>query len=92
MCPSADFSDDVTTHNIPEMDRSEREKKVLLGLGQAIRQLRRQQGLSQDTFSRKAGLGRSYVAAIERGEKNVAVLNLQKIADALGVPVSRLLE
>ncbi|GJM34168.1 MAG: hypothetical protein DHS20C18_31690 [Saprospiraceae bacterium] len=73
------------------MARTKKEQQLLLRVGGTIRYHRRQQGLSQDTFARKAEINRSYFAAIERGERNVAVLNLIKIAKALGVEVSELL-
>lgn len=74
------------------MTRSEKEEQLLLRLGLAIRVHRRRMGLSQDVFARQANINRSYYAAVERGEKNIAVLNLVKIANALGVEVADLLE
>lgn len=74
------------------MARSEKEKQLLLQVGDAIRRCRRKQGLSQEVFARRAGIGRSYLASIERGEKNVAVLNFMKIAKGLGVEAADLLE
>ena len=59
-------------------------------LGAAIRQLRLDQGVSQEGLAYKAGVHRTYMGAIERGEQNVAYTNLRKVAGALGVPASRL--
>ncbi|EAW36846.1 helix-turn-helix domain-containing protein [Lyngbya sp. PCC 8106] len=61
-------------------------------LGSNIRQLRRSQGLSQEKLAEKADLHRTYIGAIERGERNVSLDNIVAIAHALGVPASKLLE
>ena len=74
------------------MARTEKEKQLLLRVGGAIRSLRRERKLSQEIFARQAGVGRSYFASVERGENNIAVLNLIKIAATLGVEVVDLLE
>ena len=59
-------------------------------LGQQIRQLREHKNLSQEEFAGLADIDRAYFGGIERGERNVAALNLVKIADALGVDVGKL--
>ena len=59
-------------------------------LGQQIRRLREEKGLSQEEFAGLANLDRAYYGGIERGERNVAALNLIKIALALGVEVGEL--
>ncbi len=64
--------------------------KVLVSLGEAIRQSRAQQGLSQEALAVDADLDRSYVGGIERGEHNLTVMNLRKIADALNIKMSEL--
>jgi transcriptional regulator with XRE-family HTH domain len=63
----------------------------LIALGRAIRELRVDRALSQERLAHEAGLHRTYVGGIERGERNVAFLNLLKLAEALQVPVSELL-
>jgi transcriptional regulator with XRE-family HTH domain len=62
----------------------------LISLGSAIRSLRQRQGLSQEQLAYEAELDRSYMGGIERGEHNVAVINLCKIAAALKIQVSEL--
>jgi transcriptional regulator with XRE-family HTH domain len=47
--------------------------------------------MSQEDLADEAGLHRTYVGGIERGERNVAFLNLVKLARALGVPASELI-
>ena len=59
-------------------------------LGQQIRRLREEKSLSQEEFAGLANIDRAYYGGIERGERNVAALNLIKIADALGVEVGKL--
>lgn len=60
-------------------------------LGEAIRKKRLQLGLSQERLAEKAGLHWTYIGGIERGERNVSLLNIVKIARALGATPSRLL-
>jgi transcriptional regulator with XRE-family HTH domain len=59
-------------------------------LGQQIRRLREQKNLSQEEFAGRADIDRAYYGGIERGERNVAALNLIKIANALDVEVGKL--
>lgn len=61
-------------------------------LGQRIRQLRKQRSLSQEEFAHLAELDRSYIGQIERGERNLSFSNLYKIASALDLRISELLE
>ena len=58
--------------------------------GLAVRELRRQRGLSQERLALDAGLDRTYMGGIERGERNPSLTNVFKIADALGVPAAAL--
>lgn len=62
----------------------------LIKLGKHIRQLRTQLGFSQEDFAGEVGLDRSYIGGIERGERNLAALNLIRIAKALKVEVGDL--
>ena len=52
--------------------------------------LRHKQGVSQEELGRRAGLHRTYIGMLERGEKNVTLMNLQKLAKAFGVSISDL--
>ena len=58
--------------------------------GAAVRRLREQRGLSQERLALDAGMERTYMGGIERGERNPSLINVFKIADALGVPASAL--
>lgn len=59
-------------------------------MGQRLRALREARGLSQENFALEAGIARSYYGGIERGLRNVAAVNLIRIAAALGVEVGEL--
>ena len=65
---------------------------MLVALGAEIRRTRAGIGLSQEALAVDAGLDRSYVGGIERGEHNITIMNITKIADALMVKPSKLLE
>ncbi|HEY9868937.1 MAG TPA: helix-turn-helix transcriptional regulator [Candidatus Obscuribacterales bacterium] len=65
-------------------------KTLLKKFGQAVRRLRRSLGLSQEEFAMVAGLDRSYVGAIERGEQNPSLWTIARLANALDVTVSEL--
>jgi len=66
------------------------QNKRLLAVGRQIRQLREARGASQEEFAADAGLDRGYYGGVERGERNIAALNLIKIAIALEVEVGQL--
>lgn len=65
---------------------------VKLLLGVRIRTLRTSLGFSQEQLAEQCGLHRTYVGAVERGERNVSLLNIVKFARSLGVSPSQLLE
>ena len=50
-----------------------------------LRQYRKASGLSQEAFADKAGLHRTYISAVERGKRSIALDNIEKIADALEI-------
>ena len=65
---------------------------VLIALGDAIRCARADQGLSQEALADAAEIDRSHMGKIERGERNVTVLNVKRVARALGLPIAALFE
>ena len=67
------------------------ERRALSAFGTRVRELRREQGLSQEDLADRANLHRTYVGSIERGERNVALLNIHRLARALGVTARDLL-
>lgn len=58
--------------------------------GARIRSVRLERGLSQEDFADLCGLDRTYIGGIERGERNVSLVNIDKIAQALGLPAADL--
>ena len=67
-------------------------KKILITFGDKVRELRKEKGLSQEELSFKADLHRTYIGMIERAEKNITLINIEKIAKALGVTLKDLLD
>ena len=65
---------------------------VLRRLGLRIRGLREKANISQEALGQIAGLHRTYIGAIERGERNPSVLSLKKIADSLKVTLGDLFD
>jgi transcriptional regulator with XRE-family HTH domain len=66
--------------------------KELKRFGARVRALRQLAGMSQEELAERAGLHRTYVGGIERGERNVGVLNILQLAHALKVPPNELFE
>jgi transcriptional regulator with XRE-family HTH domain len=58
-------------------------KNVQVLFGKAIRKLRKAQGLSQEELAAKANLHRTYIGDVERGVRNISIVNMGKLADAL---------
>lgn len=63
--------------------RQMKKNTKLVAVGERIRSLRLEKGLTQEEFALLVGLDRSYFGGVERGERNISVLNLIKIAQAL---------
>ena len=61
-------------------------------LGQHIRELRKSKNLSQEQLALSCGLSRQYIADVERGARNIGIVNVQKIAKALEIPLSELFD
>lgn len=64
----------------------------MLDLGAVIRAQRQAMGLSQEALAYQAGIDRSHMGKIERGERNVTLLNIERVAQVLGCTASKLLE
>ncbi len=65
---------------------------VLLAFGIHLRELRNKKGMSQEKLAELSGLHRTYIGGVERGERNVGVLNVCKLATALGVSPATLFD
>ena len=59
-------------------------------LGKRVAELRRKKGFSQEEFAHECGFHRSYMGAVERGEKNITLAMTNKIARALNITLSEL--
>lgn len=64
---------------------------ALAAFGQAVRVSRLERGISQEALADLAGIDRSYMGGIERGEHNVALINIEKIANALDLSIAKLM-
>ena len=67
------------------------DKKFLRDLGERIREKRVALGITQEQFGQKCDLHRTFVGSVERGERNVSILNLRLMAKMLRVELSELL-
>ncbi len=67
-------------------------KKILIILGGKIRSYRLANGMSQEELASKAGLHRTYIGMVERGEKNITITKLAQIAKAIPIKLSELLK
>lgn len=66
--------------------------KIVVNLAKRVRELRDRKGISQERLGEMAGLHRTYIGMIERAEKNITLVNLEKVAKALGVRPSSLID
>ena len=60
-------------------------------LGRTVRKLREKRGFSQEAFAAKVGVHRTYMGAVERGEVNISLDNIERVARALGLTAGQLL-
>ena len=67
-----------------------KQANILRRFGARVRELRKVKGLSQEAFADLCGLDRTYISGIERGNRNVALRNIEVIAKSLGISVSEL--
>ena len=67
-------------------------KDILIKFGNRVRDLRKENGLSQEKLAHKAGFHRTYIGMIERAERNITLSNIEKISIALNVSITKLLD
>ena len=65
---------------------------VQAAFGRRVRTLRKREGLSQEQLAFRCGLDRTYVGGVERGERNISIVNIEKIARALGLSLRDLFD
>ena len=70
----------------------ESKEEILILFGEKVREIRKKKGLSQEDLAFKANLHRTYIGMIERAEKNITLINIQKIANALETSIDNLLK
>lgn len=63
-------------------------QSVLIKFGQKVRAERAELGLSQEALASRAGVHRTYIGMIERGEKNITLENIERVAKALNLKLS----
>ncbi|WP_439505213.1 helix-turn-helix domain-containing protein [Sediminibacterium sp.] len=66
------------------------EKAFLVKIGNRIRELRIEADLSQEKLAFESELDRTYIGSVERGERNISIINLRKISNALKTETSKL--
>lgn len=76
---------------MPNLSRN-RQDPVLVALGEAIRRIRLSKDISQEKLALLAEVDRSYVGRVERGDNNVAILTLSRLAQALGTSIAKLMQ
>jgi transcriptional regulator with XRE-family HTH domain len=76
---------------MPNLSKN-RQAPLLLSLGGAIRRIRLEKKLSQEKLALLAGIDRTYVGQVERGDNNVAILTLSRIATALDLSIAELVQ
>lgn len=67
-------------------------EQILIYFGKRVRKERLKQKLSQEKLAEIAGLHRTYIGMIERGEKNITLTNIEKIAKALNITITDLFQ
>lgn len=73
---------------VEDRDTSRKKAPELVAFGAAVRRQRKARGYSQEAFGDTCGIDRSYMGGIERGEHNLALVNILKIIKALGMQPS----
>lgn len=76
---------------MPNLSKN-RQDPVLLSLGSAIRRIRLSKDISQEKLALLASVDRSYVGQVERGDNNVAILTLARLASALDISIAELIQ
>lgn len=72
------------------MKTNKNDKEILMNIGNNIRKYRLTKGWSQEQLAQECDLHRTYIGAVERGEKNITILNLLKIKEKLEVRLEEL--
>ena len=65
---------------------------IRIRFGQKVKKYRLKKNLSQESLANKANIDRTYIPSIEKGERNVSIIIVEKIANALEIPIKKLFE
>jgi transcriptional regulator with XRE-family HTH domain len=65
------------------------DQRIKRSFGNALRKFRHAAGISQEALADLAGIHRTYVGDVERGERNISLLNMARLSAALGTPLSQ---
>ncbi len=77
---------------MPKIPKQKKKSRVLVLLGKRLAEARRAKGYSQESFANEMGLHRTYAGMIERGERNMTVINLLRACTALSIKPGDLLD
>ena len=75
----------------PRRREGEALEDVQIRFGRKLREVRASKNVSQEKLAELAGLHRTYVSSVERGERNISLVNIEHLAKALGVPMADLM-
>ncbi|MEK5771632.1 helix-turn-helix transcriptional regulator [Acinetobacter variabilis] len=68
------------------------DKSILMSFGLSLKKIRLKKNLSQEELAYKSNLHRTYISSVERGERNISLINIVHISKALEIPLYELLE
>ncbi|MBS9767549.1 MAG: helix-turn-helix transcriptional regulator [Flavobacteriaceae bacterium] len=78
----------ISVVNLHTLISNDLKEDILLKFGKKVKEARKVKGISQEELAFQAGLHRTYIGMIERAEKNITLLNIEKIANALNVNIN----
>jgi transcriptional regulator with XRE-family HTH domain len=67
------------------------DKSILMSFGLSLKKIRLKKNLSQEELAYQSDLHRTYISSVERGERNISLINIVHIANALDIPLTELL-
>ena len=82
----------IVINDDPIVPMARREVQIQEHFGERVRELRKRKGLSQESLALACDLDRTYIGGVERGERNISLINIYKISEALGVNVRELFD
>ena len=68
------------------------DSEILKKFGERVRELRKEGGWSQEDFAEECGMDRTYMGGVERGERNLRLRNIERIAEALEITIADLMK